>query len=176
MGAPLKLISLLTIWGPPRFNFFAYYMGLPRMSFFAFYMGPPQVSFFVYYMGAPPPQVSFFAYCMGAPLRSCFFAYYVGAPLDKLLCILYGGPLKLVSLLTIGDPLISVSSLTKWGALSSVSSLNFFNIFFFNFTRLNKRSCGGPYIFEFPGGGGKCPFLPPPPAGAHGPQSHIFLR
>ena len=74
MGAPLRLIySLITIWGPPRINLFAYYMGPPRMSFFAFYMGPP--------------QVSFFAYCMGAPLRS-------------VSSLTMWGPLRLISSLT----------------------------------------------------------------------------
>ena len=113
------------------------------MSFFAYYMGPPQVS---------------------------FFAYYVGAPLHKLLCILYGGPLRSVSLLTIGGPLRSVSSHTKWGPSVQFLCL-IFSIFKKN-VRV-KLSLGGPHIFEFPGGGGKGPLLPPP-AGAHVYDRYVF--
>ena len=92
MGAPLRSVSLFTIWDPPP----------PQISFFACYMRSLQISFCAYFLGAPlrsvfsltiwgPSQISFSLIIWG-PLRSVsshtiwgapqisFFAYYMGVP------------------------------------------------------------------------------------------------
>ena len=105
MRAPLRSVSLFTIWGPPQISLFACCRGATsHLGFFhkiygapsdqflrllyrvpsdqflcILFGGPSQISFFSYYMG--PPQISFFAYYMGGggPLIS-FFVYYMGVP------------------------------------------------------------------------------------------------
>ena len=61
MGPPLRLVSVLTIWGPLRSVFVhtTCIWGPPQVSFFAYYTGPPQISFFAYYMGLGPPSSQF---------------------------------------------------------------------------------------------------------------------
>ena len=106
MGAPLRSVSLFTIWDHLTFRFFSQNIwGLPQISFSAYYMGSPQISFCAYFLGAPlrsvfsltiwgPSQISFFSYYMGPPQIS-FFEYYMGGPSDQFLRLLYGGPLML---------------------------------------------------------------------------------
>ena len=106
-GAPLRLVSVLTIWGPLRSAFVhtTCIWEPSQVGFFAYYRGPPRISFFAYYMGpAPPPQVSFFAYYMGASLGQflrllCggppdqFFSHTIwGPPSGQFLCLLYMEP------------------------------------------------------------------------------------
>ena len=123
MGAPLRSLSLFTIWGPLQISFFACYRGATSdFSFFTKYMGPssaqflrllygpPQVSFFAYYMGPlrlvsvhtfwVPLSDQFFLLLYGAP-SDHFFAYYMGGPSDQFHRLLYEGPLRSVSSLTI---------------------------------------------------------------------------
>ena len=38
-GGPLISVSSLTIWGPPKISFFAYYMGALQISFFVYHIG-----------------------------------------------------------------------------------------------------------------------------------------
>ena len=118
MGAPLRSVSLFTIWDPPppsdQFlcmlygvpseQFCAYFLGAPLRSVFSLTIcGPSQISFFSYYMG--PPQISFFAYYMGGGLlRSVpsptiggspeisFIAYYMRAPLRSVSSPTIWGP------------------------------------------------------------------------------------
>ena len=99
MGAPLRSVSLFTIWAlPPQISFFACYRGrggghLTFRLFSRNICGPPQISFSAYYMGSP--QISFCAYFLGAPLRSVFsLKLLYGAPSEQFLRILYGGPLR----------------------------------------------------------------------------------
>ena len=66
MGAPLRSLSLFTIWGPPQISFFACYRGpIKILVFFTKYMGPSSDQFLRLLYGAP----------------SCLF-----------LCLLYGAP------------------------------------------------------------------------------------
>ena len=139
MGAPLRSLSLFTIWGPPQISFFACYRGATSdFSFFHKIYGALLRSVspltiwsplrLVSLLTSPPPpprslssltiwghpQVSFFAYYMRALSQINFFAYYVGSTSDQILPILYGGGLRSVSSLTIGGPLRSVYSHTIW--------------------------------------------------------------
>ena len=92
MGAPsdqflrlpaLRLVSLLTIWGPLRsVSEHTFWGPLSDHFFLLLYMGPPQISFFAYYMGVP--EISFFV-----PPQISFSAYYMGAPLDHFFCIFF---------------------------------------------------------------------------------------
>ena len=79
MGAPLRSVSLFTIWGPSQISFFACYRGgggdTSDFSFFTKYMGGPSDQFLRLLYGAP--QASFFAYYMG-PLRSVFVHTFWG--------------------------------------------------------------------------------------------------
>ena len=54
MGAPLRSLSLFTIWGPPQISFFACYRGATSdLSFFTKYMGPSSDQFLRLLYGAP---------------------------------------------------------------------------------------------------------------------------
>ena len=54
MGAPLRSLSLFTIWGPPQISFFACYRGATSgFSFFTKYMGPSLDQFLRLLYGAP---------------------------------------------------------------------------------------------------------------------------
>ena len=72
MGAPLRSVSLFTIWAPP-----------PQISFFACYRGGHLTFsfFFTKYMGAPSDQ---------------FLRLLYGVPSDQFLCILFGGPSQII--------------------------------------------------------------------------------
>ena len=122
MGAPLRSVSLITIWDPPpplrsvslhaigggghlTFRFFSQNIwGPPQISFSAYYMGPHADQFLCILFGGPS-QISFFSYYMG-PLSDQFFLLLYGAPSDQFLRILYGG-----------GALRSVSSPTIYGGL-----------------------------------------------------------
>ena len=107
MGAPLRSVSLFTIWAPPphQISFFACYRGaISHLVFFSQNIwGSPQISFSAYYMG-PLRLVSLLT--IWGPLRSVsvhtfwgllsdqFFLLLYGAPSDQFLRILYGGPLR----------------------------------------------------------------------------------
>ena len=102
-GPPQILVSSQNIWGPPQISFSAYYMGPPQVSFFADYMGPLRsVSVHTFWW---PLSDNFFSYYMGPPQIS-FFAYYIGGG---------GGPQISFFAYYMRAPLKSVSSLTKWG-------------------------------------------------------------
>ena len=94
MGAPLRSVSLLTMWRPPQINFFAYQVGAPSDQILRIPYGGGG--------GGGGPQVSFFTYYRG-PLRSVSLHTICGAPSDQILCLVYGGPLR------------SIYSLTMWG-------------------------------------------------------------
>ena len=54
MGAPLRSLSLFTIWGPPQISFFACYRGATSdFSFFTKYMGSSSDQFLRLLNGAP---------------------------------------------------------------------------------------------------------------------------
>ena len=71
MGAPLRSVSLFTIWGPPQISFFACYRGGGGTTDFSFFTkdtwGPPQISFSAYYMG---PLRLVYLLTIGGPLTS----------------------------------------------------------------------------------------------------------
>ena len=105
MGAPLRSLSLFTIWAPP-----------PQISFFACYRGPPQILVFSQNIVYGGPLRSVSPLTIWDPLRFVSLLTY-GAPSDQFLCLLFGGPLRSVFSLTIWGPLRSVSSPTIWGSL-----------------------------------------------------------
>ena len=79
MGASLRLVSSLTIWGPPLISFLAaYYMGHPQISFLHTLWVPLQIIFFCLLYGGPT-QISFL-HTIWRPLQINFIAYYTVAP------------------------------------------------------------------------------------------------
>ena len=160
MGAPLRSVSSLTIWGPPQVSFFAYYKGAPSDQFFRLLCGAPLDKFLRILYGGPlrsvssltiggplrsvsshtiwgPPQISFFAYYIWGPPQTCFFAYYMGPPSDQFLRLLNRGPFGQFLHLLYGATLI----------------------FFLKFYALNY-SWGAPIFFNFQGGA-SAPSCPP---------------
>ena len=104
-GAPLRLVSVFTIWGPLRSVFVhttCTCIWDPLKSVSLLTIGGPQISFFACY-GA------------GGTTDFSFFTKYMGAPSDQLLRLLYGGLLRPVSSLTMWGPPRSVFSHTIWG-------------------------------------------------------------
>ena len=112
-GAPLRLVSVLTIWGPLRSVFVhtTCIWGPPQVSFFAYYRGPPQISFFAYYMGPPSSQLFRLLYrSLLMPVSSLT----MWGPPDQFLRILYGAHSDQFLSLLAPHPR-SLSSLTIWG-------------------------------------------------------------
>ena len=103
MGAPLRSVSLFTIWAPPLRSvslhaigghltfsfFFTKYMEAPSDHFLRLLYGVPSDQFLCILFGGPS-QISVFSYYMG-PLSDQFFLLLYGAPSDQFLHILYGG-------------------------------------------------------------------------------------
>ena len=112
MGAPLRSVSLFTVWDPPP---------PPSDQFLCMLYGVPSDQFLCILFGGPS-QISFFSYYMG-PLSDQFFLLLYGAPSDQFLRILYGGLLRSVSSPTIwGSPEISFFAYYMRAPLRSVSS------------------------------------------------------
>ena len=146
MGAPLRSVSLLTIWGPPQTSiFFACYREATSDQFHhKIYRGPSD-QFLLLLYGAPlrlvssltiwgpsdhflcilfggPSQISVFSCYMGPPQIS--FLHIIWSPLRSVLCILYGGPSdQFLRLLYRGPPEISFFAYYMRASLRSVSSL-----------------------------------------------------
>ena len=138
-GASLRLVSVLTIWGPlgSVFVHTTCIWGPPQVSFFAYYRGPPQISFFAYYMGPPSSQFFRLLYrSLLMPVSSLtmwglpdqFLRILYGAHSDQFLSLLDGGPPQVsffayymralsdqLFCLLCGGPLRSDSSHTIWG-------------------------------------------------------------
>ena len=58
LGAPLRSVYSLTIWGPSQISFFSYYMEPTKISFFAYYMGGSSDQFLRLLYGGPLRSVS----------------------------------------------------------------------------------------------------------------------
>ena len=111
-GAPVRSLSLFTIWPPPLRSVSLHAIGAPPqiLVFSQNIWRPPQISFSAYYMGplrlvslltiwGPLRSVSMHTFW--GPLSDQFFLLLYGAPSDQFLLPLYGGPLRSVSSLTI---------------------------------------------------------------------------
>ena len=100
LGPPDHFLRLL--YGAPHISFFSYNMGAPlrSVSLFTIWAPPLRSVFFAFYRGATS-HLSIFHNIYGGPLQISFFAYYMGGLSDHFLRLLYGGPLRSVSSLTI---------------------------------------------------------------------------
>ena len=98
MGAPLRSVSLFTIWASPSDQFLCMLLG-----------GHLRFWFLHKIYGGPLRSVS--PLTIWGPLRLVSLLTIWG-PSDQFLCILFGGPSQIIFSLTIWGPLRSVSSHT----------------------------------------------------------------
>ena len=112
MGAPLRSLSLFTIWGPSQISFFACYrVATSDFSFFHKIYGALLRSVSSLTIWGPLRLVSLLTiwgplrlvsvHTFWVPLSDQFFLLLYGAPSDQFFRILYGGPLRSVSSPTI---------------------------------------------------------------------------
>ena len=124
LGPPDHFLRLL--YGAPQVNFFSYNMGAPLRSLSLFTIwGPPQISFFACYRGATSDFSSFTKY-MGQASSDQFLRLLYGAPLRLVSLLTIWGPLRLVSVHTFWVPLSDQFFLLLYGAPSD----HFFRILY----------------------------------------------
>ena len=115
-GAPQILDSSQNIWGPPQISSSAYYMGPLRLVSLLTIWGPSD-QFLCILFGGPSQLDHFFLLLYGAPSDQFLRILYGDPRPDQFLRLLYAWGPSEISLFAyyMRAPLRSVSSLTIWG-------------------------------------------------------------
>ena len=115
-GTPQILVSSQNIWGPPQISLSAYYMGPLRLVSLLTIWGPSD-QFFCILCGGPSQLDHFFLLLYGAPSDQFLCILYGDPRSDQFLRLLYAWGPSEISLFAyyLRAPLRSVSSLTIWG-------------------------------------------------------------
>ena len=115
-GTPQILVSSQNIWGPPQISSSAYYMGPLRLVSLLTIWGPSDQFLFILF-GGPSQLDNFFLLLYGAPSDQFLRILYVDPRSDQFLRLLYAWGPSEISLFAyyMRAPLRSVSSLTIWG-------------------------------------------------------------